>query len=449
MFVDQNLNRLNRHRVLHVFVGVVLMSIAVGPLASCDLFGQTRLPKQGRQNDQRKINELIYALDEAASLSERKQIYAKLISFNQQTLEALRNPPTGLSQQTKLLLAQVKSELEKRNNARLVQATPFSLTGEFSLESALDSISKQTGAVFQLGKDQVNLNLSQTKKFTLNSIGFWRGLDQVLDAFELDVVSMSKPKGLKVIRSNRKFMRAENAFYGKGVRAEVIRQPALHRATGSRSATLKSTIRFQWEPTMSPYLLEFDYETVRARQKNGKDLPASKTDRLKYSITPSQGFVDLQIPVQLETPDVRSIDSVSGQLTLTVPVGRHSFTFSDWTRKKQTPKRKADAEVRIQSTSSEDSLFQIDLLLALNRAGKAFDSHQGWMFQNRAYLLDRNDVKILPKKLLTTLQEKDKMGFSFQFELPNGPAGHQFIYETPTSIRKVPIKFDLKLNRTK
>ena len=77
-------------------------------------------------------------------------------------------------------------------------------------------------------------------------------------------------------------------------------------------------------------------------------------------------------------------------------------------------------------------------------AGDSFASHNGWMFRRDVFLENDSGKRIRPVKSLTTKQNQNEMEFEFTFDLPDGPKGYRFVYETPTAIQTLKIPFVLK-----
>ena len=82
--------------------------------------------------------------------------------------------------------------------------------------------------------------------------------------------------------------------------------------------------------------------------------------------------------------------------------------------------------------------------LAFDKADGALDSHRGWMFNNKAYLLDPMGEKVEMAGFETTRQTQQDLGVAYFFDIPTDPKGYTFVYETPGAILNMPVKYELK-----
>ncbi|MEE2642777.1 MAG: hypothetical protein VX768_19260 [Planctomycetota bacterium] len=393
--------------------------------------------------DQESIRELILQLDEVGSVRERKQVLARLESLGRQVLPTLEHPPGGLSQQTRLLLRQLRNRLEKSDNQKLASGTRASLEGFLTAKQACAELTRQTGL-----KIQLDAAPGQVTRFDGKEASFWSLVDLLMKRYQLEIAGDSPVRGLRLVPKTQKRGPTLQASEAGVYRIEPVRFRSRRIADGEPVDRDILTVRFRWEPMLSPFQLEFDFGQLVATVPSGQSFASTRSSRLRTSIRRNQSNVELEIPFRpFPTDEVEF--RLGGSLSVTAPVGQHSFEFENVFEEKSKPLRKADMRVRIDSTEKNGSDRTLDMSFLLENAGQALDSHHGWMFENRGYLVDGNSRVISSRKMLTILQEKDKMGFRYFFELPQGAEGIRFIYQTPTSIRKIPQKFQLPRIRLK
>jgi hypothetical protein len=81
--------------------------------------------------------------------------------------------------------------------------------------------------------------------------------------------------------------------------------------------------------------------------------------------------------------------------------------------------------------------------LTFDRASGALESHRDWVFNNDAFLENAAGERIDSIGLETTEQTEDSIGVLFVYDLPQGFAGHVFVYRTPTDIIRQPLPYEL------
>ena len=79
-----------------------------------------------------------------------------------------------------------------------------------------------------------------------------------------------------------------------------------------------------------------------------------------------------------------------------------------------------------------------------DQATGALESHRGWVYRNPRYIVNAEGERLEDWADELTGQTDTEIGFAFAFDLPNGPQGLSFVYETPAVILRMPIEFELK-----
>ena len=74
----------------------------------------------------------------------------------------------------------------------------------------------------------------------------------------------------------------------------------------------------------------------------------------------------------------------------------------------------------------------------------ALDSHRGWIYRNPAYMVDADGKEIKNFGSESFRRTKNEVGIAYFFSLDAGLAGHKFVYKTPASLLKFPVKYELK-----
>jgi hypothetical protein len=142
--------------------------------------------------------------------------------------------------------------------------------------------------------------------------------------------------------------------------------------------------------------------------------------------------------------NVERIASLSGRLFALVPGRVEAFEFADLDAAEDEEIRKGAVTVVLQKVRKNAALYEVFMLVRFDEAANALESHRGWVFNNKAYLLDKDDNEKEPDGLETTRRTVNEMGLSFKFVLENDLSDYRFVYETPAAIVQLPIEYELK-----
>src|SRR5262249_18591464 len=102
--------------------------------------------------------------------------------------------------------------------------------------------------------------------------------------------------------------------------------------------------------------------------------------------------------------------------------------------------------VRMQAASSGKQNADIQVTVAYDAGGPAFESHQRWILHNEVFLEDREGRRVpLNGGSETSLQGEAGTGIEYHFvELGEALADYSFVYVAPTLIVDVPIEFEIQ-----
>lgn len=399
-----------------------------------DLFPATRSSHQ----EEMSATEWILALDEAKSQAARTRITDQLKKLGPETLQAIKTAPQGLSRQTELTLQRIANEIEKNINSKRTRATRITLVGEFQSDEVFAAIQSQTGIRF-FGKTESDL---PARKWQLEDVVFWQAVDQILDAYQLAIGDDSSPGIIHVVDAALDRKKLHNRGY-----SSLLRAQAISYSTGARKSPLakdRLKVEIRWEPSITPTQIVIDHKKIFLKTRSGKVIRSTKSDKVNYQVQRQQTHVVVDLEFEKLSEGPKSLASAKLLLDLTAPLGKKEFVFDDLEKANAQSLRHADMKVTLDSTTATDeNQCKVDMKFFLDNAGDSLESHRGWMFQNLSQLVDAKGNRILPSRIVTTMQKKDRMGFSFFFEKPDGPAGCKFIYQSPTSIQKIPIEIEI------
>jgi hypothetical protein len=105
--------------------------------------------------------------------------------------------------------------------------------------------------------------------------------------------------------------------------------------------------------------------------------------------------------------------------------------------------RKAGVTVIIDQVRKNNEIWEVRTRVRFDKPGDSLESHRSWIFRNELYLIGADKKKILPGGYEQTRQTENEVGIAYLFELPKGPQGMTFVYQTPTNVFEMPVEYEL------
>jgi hypothetical protein len=121
-----------------------------------------------------------------------------------------------------------------------------------------------------------------------------------------------------------------------------------------------------------------------------------------------------------------------------------TFRFEKLATAENVQQRQGAAAVTLDRAQSvNEGNWQVAIRVQFDDPGQALESHRGWVYNNRAYLL-APDGKRLEGGFETIGQSETEVGVAYLFETGGGIEGYTFVYETPTAIIPSEVEFELE-----
>jgi hypothetical protein len=393
---------------------------------------------------QAQVNRLVRQLDSNA-LADRVAAEKALVELGPKALGLLPAITPRTSAEVKDRLGRVRTILEKQAAEQAAQASRVTLEGEMTLEEAMAALEKQTGnQVIGLRPD----NLTVKVKADFKDVPYWQALDNLLSQASLTInqfggtpgalTAMAAPEGQKP--------RSEGAAYGGVFRFDPLRIEAVRNLRNPDVQQMKLTLEVSWEPRVTPLTIQQPLDAITATPAGEGEVTI---DNSRGSLTASTNAdissVELEIPFQLPSRDVKEIASLKGTITALVPGLTETYVFENLQQARGVESRKAGVTVIFDQLRKNQELYEIRMRVRLEEANEALASHlASWIFSNEAYLEDAAGAKVENIGREGYLQAENEAGVVYRFDLEKGPAGYKFIYKTPAAIVKTPVEYELK-----
>jgi hypothetical protein len=414
-------------------------------LIGCLLAGQAETASD--PSLQLQVRRLTRQLD-SDRLAEREAAERALIVLGPAILDLLPTPTRNASAEVTVRLDRVRQTLQTAMAEAAAQPSRVTLRGEMPLSEALAALEQQTGnriVDFRPQQRQQVTDPQVTAGF--DATPFWRALDDLLDQAELAVYNFSGEQGSVAIvaRSETEADRSDRAAYAGLFRIEGVSIQATRDLRNTANRTLRLTIQVTWEPRVSPIVLQVPLADVRAVDGTGDPIRVdARLSRLEVPVEEAIPEVEITIPLEPSDRGVREIATLSGRLSALVPGRRESFVFDELEQARSVEKQRADVTVILDQVRKNVAVHEARVRVRFADAENALESHRGWIYRNDAYLVTSDGQRQDRIGMQTFRQTPNEVGIAFLFDGQLDLGDCQFVYETPATLVRMPVQYQLQ-----
>jgi hypothetical protein len=346
--------------------------------------------------------------------------------------------------ETKERLGRVRKSLETALSDVSSKATTISLKGEMALADAMKAIEKQTGNKFA-GYDR----RTSTVKLDLEKASFWPAIDGLLDQAEMDINAYGGEMNTLVLmaRAEGASPRSGHAAYSGVFRFEALRVEARRDLRNSSVSGMRLTLGISWEPRITPISMRQPIDKITAVDDQGKSLTVRDEESqqvLNATAETGMSAVELGIPLDLPPRGATKIASLKGSLTALVPGRLESFEFSGIVTARDAEQQRAGVAVILERVRQNGDLYEVRVRVRYDEAGNALESHRGWVYSNPAYIVNTKGERLDSLGSNEGGRDENEIGIVMLFDIPGGPKGCKFVYQTPASMLQLPVEYELK-----
>jgi len=210
------------------------------------------------------------------------------------------------------------------------------------------------------------------------------------------------------------------------------------------------------EPRMRPLFLQFAANDISAQLATGFALKAFSPDA-SYELPLGEGGLS-RIQVEYLLPDTVPVSALKlkGKLQCMTAAGNETIRFTDLAdiqdgRAANIARRRGGVtltlnRVRTSRPSPRKTDVRIQVTVAYDAGGPAFESHQAWMLHNEVFLEDPAGGRMRLNGGIDTKGQGDG-GLAIEYHFANLPdpfPNDAFVYVVPTLIIDVPIEFEIQ-----
>lgn len=346
-------------------------------------------------------------------------------------------------------LARIRKQVEEGVAKSTMNSTTISLAASnMPIAEVLKSLESQTGNKF-IDKQAEEAEPGQkpvTVSIDVENEPFWPAFDRILDAANLSAYAYGGEDSLSIVpRPQSEAPRVGRAVYQGPFRLEVLEATAQRNLRHPKQVSLKLQLEIAWEPRLRPIALTQPIADVKAIADNGTALKVGQQDSEQdVEIPNGTQAAEIVLPYELPSRDIKKIAKLRGTLRALVPGRRAKFEFKNATKMIGKTQRLGGVQVTLNDVRKNGAVWEVHMRFALDEANGALQSHRGWVFQNLAYLVDKDGKRIENAGFETTRQTPNEVGIAYMFDVAESLDNMTWIYETPASIIEMPLEYELK-----
>lgn len=280
----------------------------------------------------------------------------------------------------------------------------------------------------------------------LKNVPYWLAVDELLDGAVLDVHGQSGSDALAIApRPRGGVERSGRAAYNGPFRVEAIDIQSQRNLRRPGDSHLMLQLQAAWEPKLRPIALTQKAADLEASVGEIASLTPQHADAVYNAEVPAGAqAVEIVLPFHLPPRTAPSISTLRGKLWALVPDRQATFKFDKLTAAAGKSQRDADVEIIVDKVFKNDEIWELHMRLKLDENNHALESHRGWAFENRSYLVDSTGEVLENVGLETISEDEQEIGVAYFFDPGDSLDGYTWVYETPVDMAETQIDYELR-----
>ncbi len=275
---------------------------------------------------------------------------------------------------------------------------------------------------------------------------FWKVMDQILDQAKLGIYPYSEDGTLELIqREPKDGSRFGNAYYKGPFRTEATNINAQRDLRKFGAESLNLEIEISWEPRIKPISIKQALADLYLSDENNNELKLDTVNPvLNIDVNTGNLATTFYVPMKLPLRKVNKIAMLKGEFSALVPGRYEKFKFKMTENMENTKQQRADVTVTLERVVKNGDSWDLYMRLTFDKSRNGLESHTNWAFYNKTYILDKKGEIIDPGNFEMSTYSENHIGFVYAYDLPQGPEGLTWIYETPAGVLWKKVPFTLK-----
>jgi hypothetical protein len=403
-----------------------------------------------------RVLQLVDRLDTGANEA-RETATTSLIKLGPKILPLLPDAAAAKTPEKKDRLERVRTALRALEAEVNTDASRVTITGKgIRLTEALQQLQKQTGNAItdlreQLGTEVTNPALD----LDIKDKTFFEALDAITRLAEVTTTAATGDGTIGIMTGGDMYAAAPDAAKPKAgkpmvqftgpFRVELKQIGLLHDfLAGTSSATLQ--IEAAWEPRLRPMLLKLQSDKLKIVDDRKKEVqPQVNNESDEVVVRPENPSAEINLNLAAPDREAKKLSSLVVNAEVTIPAGLKTFKFPSLAQKNVTAKQ-GDVTLTLEDTEVDEQVWKVNVTLVYPGEGPAFESYRQGLFNNRIWLQRADGSRFEHNGgFSNTATDGGKLGFEYLFvDAPGKPADYQLIYETPSKVITIPLKFEFK-----
>lgn len=361
--------------------------------------------------------------------------------------ELIENPAVRAS------VAKIRKSLELRKATESIRSTTVTTPAEITLADFVREIETQTANhldVKALTSKELRLRLPDSYQ----QASFWNALDSTLTSLNLRADFDPDAAKLRLRLREKETKPDEIGVVRTGPYRVALESLKVRAIVGSQMKRLRAELSVAPEPRLRALFLKFSAKDFSAVTMGGQTLrPADPDAQLDLPLGEGGHFVrwslDFLVPANF-LPSELETASIKGQATMQIAAGSEHIRIKDLTNSEGIARRRGGVTVSVLRVKSRELPqgkrdLSIQIQVAYDTGGPAFESHRTWIFHNQVYLdpLEGEPIRA-DGGYETNLQANGVVGVTYRFTGVSVPLDQlQFVYVAPTLIIDAPLSFEV------
>lgn len=396
------------------------------------------------------VRKLIRELD-ADQKAKRDDAERALLDLGPKLLDIL--PPAGetASAEVKERLGRIRAKLELERAEKLVEASRFTLTGgDMPLSEVLKELERQTGnKVVDYRENFQQEGGAKSISVDFDKAVFWEAFDTILDDAKLEIYPYADTEEARgalalVARADGGGARSNRATYAGAFRIAPTELIARRDLLAPDQNSLQVNLQFTWEPRLTPIVISLPMAGLSVLDDKGRRINAAEEGTQTIPVDRSASLMDFHVQLPLPQRDATKIATMNGLFFVLLGGAVEKFEFGELPSQEAVSKKAAAATVVLERFSKNEDLWEARVRISFDKNEESFTSHLDWVERNHVYVIDSHGEKVAAGSVFQTLDNENEKGFGYVFDLPDGPKGCKFVYETPGAVMNMPVEYELK-----
>jgi hypothetical protein len=397
-----------------------------------------------------RVNQLVSRLDNE-KVEARDAAQKALIELGPKILPLLEESINSASPERVARIAKVREALSKAEENTNLGASKVTIKQKgIRLSEAIKLLQKQSGNTINDLREQEGVDVTNPAlDLDIADKPFFEALDLVAEQAGLTLMFFTGDGSIGLAggatpgappRPNKPMVVYSGPFRVQFKQYSTVRD--FETGMGSSNAQFE----LAWEPRLRPMLLAFKPDSVQGKTDDGKDIARVVTQESDDVVLRPENPA-AEVNLNLAAPDRSSKEvatlKVKGEVTL--PAGLKTFHFKSLEAKDEAIKD-GDIAVTLESSTVEEAVWRVNVMVAYPGGGPAFESYRQGLFNNRLWLQKADGSRFEHNGGFNNTGSDDgKLSFEYLFvDVPGKPADYGLVYETPSKVVTIPVEFEFK-----